>query len=108
MRFKMVALTMVIIVLMLMAASLAVCAAFANRPVPVTQASPDTARLYFAPGETEFTDRYAIPGRQPLDQWYSIRVFGETFGACAIGYDNAETIVSVNRDDMQKCGAKSS
>jgi hypothetical protein len=112
MRIRMLVVALLIVAAMVLTTGLMVCAAFSlSQPAsnPSAQsAPPDTARLYFPPqNTTDFTNLYAVIGRLPLEQWHSIRVFrvfGEEFSACALGYDGGETLLTVDPEEMQRCG----
>lgn len=105
MRIRMLVLALLIVAAMVLAAGLTVCAAVSLSNPAAQSAAADTARLYFPPeNTTDFTNQYAAIGRLKLEQWHRIRVFGEEFSACALGYDGGETLLTVDPDDMQRCG----
>ena len=106
MRIRMLVLALLIVAAIVLAAGLMVYGAISNSHPYAAQSVPtDTARLYFTPeNTTDFTNRYAVIGHLPLKQWHSIRVFGEEFHACTLGYDGGETILTVDPEDRQRCG----
>jgi hypothetical protein len=70
---------------------------------PPQRESRDTAIAIFT-SANQPTRAYRTEQHLPLNNWHQITVYGETFPACAILYEGADTILTVDPAESAVCG----